>query len=387
MELSLYSVKKRPIRPAIILLILASFLLAACGVQLGNTNWPGLSAEDGIVYVAFGPGVVAVDVVEQTQLWSFPTEGGTVQFFAPPSVSEERVVVGDYGQPGGFLSPSLTVSVYALEKIANGVGQTPQVLWQESEAAVDKIVAPPLQVGERVFVGTGDNNVLAFDVATGALQWQYQTEHSIWAQPTYEDGILYVASMDKTLYAFEAETGDVLWRTRLPGAIPSKPTVVDGTIYVGSFDHKLYAIDAASGGEKWAAEAGDWVWGAAAVANDVVYFADIEGNVYAVDADGGRQIWTAKAAGPVQADVRVQDETVYVASVGDQESGQGQLLALNAGDGSQQWQAVTAAPIHASPVVTDDFIVVIVQQQEPLLLVYDRQTGVLRWQHTPALPQ
>ena len=75
--------------------------LAACGTRLDNQNWPGLAVDGSTVYVAYGSGILAYDVAAQTQVWSFPDEpSASVSFFAAPSISDERIVFGDYGAIG-----------------------------------------------------------------------------------------------------------------------------------------------------------------------------------------------------------------------------------------------------------------------------------------------
>jgi hypothetical protein len=76
---------KRPIkRPAIIFFIIAAFILAACSTSFTTGNWPGLSTDGQKVFVAYGPSVIAYDVVNQSQAWTFPQEPSRVPIFAAP---------------------------------------------------------------------------------------------------------------------------------------------------------------------------------------------------------------------------------------------------------------------------------------------------------------
>ncbi len=381
---NLYSIRRPAGQPALLFFILASLILAACGTQVANTDWPGLTAADNQVYVASGSGVLAVDVAEEKQLWLFPEDPqARLQFYAAPAVAEDRVIVGDYGAAGGLFSPSVRVSIYALNA-DNG-----QVAWVVSDVAKDRIIAPPLQVEEMVFVGTADNVLLALDAGSGQLRWRFDTGHSIWGQPTYDDGVLFVSSLDKEVYALDADSGREIWRHTFAGAVASKPIVDDGLVYVSSFDKRLHALDRETGNEEWSAEAGDWVWAAPVLNGDLVYYVDVSGNVYAVEAASGTRVWMQNIGGLVRATPLLVDGVLYVASAGDvnvnEAERQGALIALDDEDGRELWRKTTSAPLYTTPVAVNDTIVVALISQDALLLVFDQKDGSQRWSFRPAL--
>lgn len=370
-----------PRRYALSLLLAISILtLSACGRRITNTNWAGLSTDGERVYLAFGPRVLAYDTQTQTQNWIYPAESSTVQFFSAPSLDGEQVVFGDYGRAGGFFSPRVTVSIYALENADSGA---PREFWINSTAATDKIVAPPLFADGKLYVGTADNNVLALNPDDGALLWRYETGHAIWGQPAFADGVLYVASMDHSAYALDADSGELIWRTEIGGALPSSPILGDGLLYVSSFDGNVHALDMASGEVRWSAPADNWVWGAAALADGVLYFSDIDGSLFAVDARTGEQLWTQETGGNVQSSQVVVGETLYVASGIAGEPPTGALTAYATADGSQLWTQPTTVPLTTTPVVVgDDTIVVGMQNADTLLIGFDLATGQELWRYS-----
>jgi outer membrane protein assembly factor BamB len=372
---------KRPrLRPFVIVLALLTIFLGACTGQVGTTSWPGISADGNNVYVAYGPGVLAFDVVEQSQLWQYPVESSTSPFYAAPSVQDGRVIFGDYGRSGGFFSPQSIITIYGIEEADAGA---PRELWSDVELASDKIVAPPLQVGDMVYIGTADNLLFALDANTGVEKWRFETGHSVWAQPTYQDGVLYVTSLDRNLYAIDAETGDVNWQKELTGALSGKPVIGHGLIYVTGFDNNLHAIDVETGEEKWIAQGQDWIWSAPALNNGTLYFADSAGFVYAVSAEDGTEIWSKEAPGSVQTSPVIHEDMVYVATLGDLETEQGILVAYFREDGEEVWRQFTSVPLNTTPVVVDDALVVVAPSEETLLIGYNLQTGGQKWTFAP----
>jgi outer membrane protein assembly factor BamB len=382
--------KRRPITwPVILTFILAAFIFSACGTQIESNSWPGLTANGDVVYVAYGLGVTAIDVVQEEQIWAYPAEANpSLQFYAEPSIVDGRVVLGDYGASGGMFSPNVKVAVYALDQ-ADGDLSTD---WVQDAIAKDRIVAAPVQAEGLVFVGTADNFLLALEADTGNLAWQFEAQHSIWSTPTYENGVLYVGSLDKHIYALDAQTGDLLWEQALAGSVSGQVAVGEDLIYVGSFDKQLHALDKATGTVRWEMPEGgteDWVWAAPVLADEVVYFSDKKGNVFAVEAETGRTIWTAQIGGQVVASPIVNGGTVFIASAGQISNGtadgprRGALIALDAETGDELWREETPAPIYSTPAIVGDSIVIALPPgSENLLLVYNQADGDEIWQYS-----
>lgn len=377
---------KRPFsRPFILFLsLLAILFLVGCTGQANATSWPGMSTDGETIFIAYGPGVVAMDAESQSQQWVYPAEGSAqLQFFAAPSINDNgRIIFGDYGVTQGFFNPTPIITVYGLQSEGSSVEE----LWTNDTLASDRIVATPLQVGDVVYVGTADNKLAALDATTGDELWRFETGHSIWAQPTYEEGTLYVASLDRTIYAIDADSGEEIWTAVLTGAISAQPVITNGLLLVASFDNQLHALDKTTGEEQWVVDAEDWVWSAPAVDNGTAIFGDSASNVIAISLENGETLWQVKAPGAIQTSPVVVGDTVYVASQGDLETEQGTLNAYNVADGSEKWAVLTAAPIYTTPVVIDETIVVAIQSDDELLIGFDRNTGGKQWSFFPTTP-
>ena len=374
------------LRRIISLFALVSFLLVACGTGVQNANWPGVTADGNVVYVAYGVGVIAVDVASQELLWSFPDEPRAgLLFYAPPSVGDEQVVLGDFGVSGGFFSPGTTVTVYALEAGATNSG--PDVLWSRDDVATDRIVASPLQADERVYVGTSDNHVVALDASSGELIWDYETDHSIWAQPLSSDGVLYAASLDNFVYALDAATGDLIWQKELNGSIAGNMVLDDGVLYVPSFDRAVHALDPETGDELWQAAATNWVWGAPALNNDFIYYADLDGNVFAASREDGEIAWQKEVPGVIQSAPLYADGRVFVTAGdvgGDADAPTGRIVAFDAETGDELWQQSIPAALLTNPVMVDSGVVVAINEGATVrLLVFDPESGAQVWSFTP----
>jgi len=129
----------------------------------------------------------------------------------------------------------------------------------------------PIAAGGMVFFGDRNGVLRAVDAAGGQLKWEASTGGAIYLPPAMENGRLFVGSADGRVYAFEAATGRPLWTFRaapvdrwIPvyGELMSTWPVAggvlvrDGVVYaaagISHFDGThVYALDAATGRVKW----------------------------------------------------------------------------------------------------------------------------------------
>lgn len=392
-------IAKRPFsRLTILLLLLATLVLTSCSGAGIASNWPGMSTDGENLYVAYGAGVVAIEAETQDLLWSYKPENASLFLYAPPSVENGRVILGDFGAAQGLFSPQTIVSIYGLDVSGNSA----QSLWIRNDLAADRIVAGPLQIDDVAYVATADNLLLALESETGDEIWRFEADFSIWAQPTYHEGTLFISSLDRHLYAINASDGSELWSIELSGAMSAKPllNVDDNLVYAASYDRSVHAIDIDNGEEVWKVEATDWIWSAPALADGNLYFGDSSGNVFAVDASSGELLWengvhamntVAGAAqnppleikGAIQASPVVQDGVVYFASLGNEESEEGLLVAMDAETGDELWQTTTPAPLFSDPIIIGDVIIVAIQSDVGILQGYELETGRISWTYQP----
>jgi outer membrane protein assembly factor BamB len=274
--------------------------------------------------------------------------------------------------------------------LEQGESGVPSVVWTSAESLIkDRIVAPPLQIGSQVFVGTADNYMYALDASNnGALQWQFETGHSIWGQPTYEDGILYVSSLDKSLYALDAETGDMLWESTTGGSISDRAKLNGDLVYISSFDRMIHAVEKDTGDVRWTANAEAAVWGAPAFEDEIVYYGDLNGNLFAVDAETGSELWTKRFDSYMVAAPVVKDGVLFASTAGLLETEAalrtGSLIALDAITGDELWREATPTPIFTTPVFIQDTIVVTYIVNNILnLVVFDTADGSDLWTFQP----
>ena len=108
----------------------------------------------------------------------------------------------------------------------------------------------------RIYASSGFREVVALDAGTGALIWRARTDAPVHAAPTVFGGRVFVVDVEDELFAFDAATGVQDWTyqaltepARILGA--SSPAVDNETVVASFASGELVAVRAANGNELW----------------------------------------------------------------------------------------------------------------------------------------
>jgi len=169
-------------------------------------------------------------------------------------------------------------SIVALRP-ANGT-----VLWETrlvSSGRFRDVDGTVLQVGDRLYVTTYGDELVALDAATGKTQWSATPGGATGI--TVADGRLYHGVDTGEVIARDPADGREIWRWKLPAGVPTTPIPAGEFIFVASSSRSIYAIRAANGTLAWSYEPGWNVsgsWAAPAVSGSRVFFTSNVGTVY-----------------------------------------------------------------------------------------------------------
>jgi alcohol dehydrogenase (cytochrome c) len=121
---------------------------------------------------------------------------------------------------------------------------------------------------DNALIGTTEFDIFSLDPATCAVNWRTHEDYPPSLLPSnrgaaYMDGRLFRGTQDGRVLAYDFKTGKRLWQTtiadtKLGESVPSAPIAADGLVYVGNSggDFKggkghMYALDAKSGEVVW----------------------------------------------------------------------------------------------------------------------------------------
>ena len=199
--------------------------------------------------------------------------------------------------------------------------------------------------GGKVFVASGYRTMSALDAATGAVVWTVRTDSPLHGAPTVSGARVYVVDIDNQIIAFNTATGQQDWSYRgiaEPARImrASSPAVVGDTVIAPFSSGEVVALRASNGQPVWQqvlsrssrtsalSEIRD-IAGRPVVSRGFVYAVSHSGVMQSMDIRSGTPKWTLPVAG-VNAPLPAGD-VVYVVSKS------GELTVINRDSGSIYW--------------------------------------------------
>jgi outer membrane protein assembly factor BamB len=235
------------------------------------------------------------------------------------------------------------------------------ILWGQR---IDQLLAftSPIVYGDVVYLGTGNGNMMGFDIDTGEEVFNINIgSYKIQSAAAVDNGIIYFGASNGHLYGFRISDKSKVTDVNLNGKdIFSSPLIVNGKAYIGVLgpslnNHKFHAVDLSTNSINWTMtmDEEENFYGfkeTAAYSNGKIYIGDGNGTFFCLDEDGfydgndGSYIteentslsnpdilWKWENPIAISTDAMVADGRVYFGIV------TGDLYCLDAETGSQLW--------------------------------------------------
>jgi len=178
----------------------------------------------------------------------------------------------------------------------------------------DQIVSTPAVKGERLYLTTQDNRIVALDAATGTLIWEHATVTPVDSSPAVAGGMVFFGVRDRRVIALDARTGELQWEFVTENNPTSgSPLVKDGVVYIGSGDGRIYALDALTGVERWSHLTRDWITNTPALSGNILALASFDGRVTTYDTDTGKRRFSFRGFDQlIMGSPIIAEESIYV---------------------------------------------------------------------------
>lgn len=206
--------------------------------------------------------------------------------------------------------------------------------------------------GGKVFVASGYRTMTALDQNTGAVLWQVTVDAPIHGAPTVAGSRVYVIDVDNQLIAFNVATGQQDWSFRgiaEPARVmrASSPAVTGDTVIAPFSSGEVIAVRASTGQALWQqtlsrtsrtsalSEIRD-IAGRPVVSRGVVYAISHAGVLSAMEVRSGEPVWRAGSA-PITIPVAGINAPLPVGDVVYVVSKDGELVVVNRQSGQIYW--------------------------------------------------
>jgi outer membrane protein assembly factor BamB len=192
--------------------------------------------------VAACSGIVsALDKQGKVQwLYDIHADGEQSEFHGDPLVADRLILWGTDGNSIGH--------VYAFDRV------TGEVVWKyphvHKREGMSGFPVDVLRDGNRVFSVTIDETIVCLDLDKGAVVWRFSIgseKRRVGISPVLADGRLFFGSHNGSVYAFEATWGKLLWKRDLHAPISASLAVIDQDLIVGTSNKQLYRLSQRSG--------------------------------------------------------------------------------------------------------------------------------------------
>ena len=172
-----------------------------------------VSLVDGVVYAGLGK-IYALDAGTGTLKREYPV----------------RTILGNHTIAGGVLSMNVNEGMQRwVQALAVSDGHE---LWHHATAG--RPSGAPLVVSGRVYTGTAEGDVFAWQASDGRLLWRCAVGPILFSAPTAGDGLLYIVQCLQggdlwRVHVARAETGTLRWEAELPASSTS-PLLASGGV-------------------------------------------------------------------------------------------------------------------------------------------------------------
>jgi outer membrane protein assembly factor BamB len=266
--------------------------------------------------------VYCVDLASKKVLWTFDDDRNVKQIFSSPCLVRGKLYIGE-----GF-HDDVNCKVYCLD------AKSGKELWNYQTASQTE--GSPLAVGDTVYIGAGDEGVLALDAANGKKRWQFPDKQDdkamlrVGGSPAVAGKRLFIGSgVDRNspdnpgetaVFCLDTDTGKLLWKVKTDLPFWGTPVVAGENVFFGLGNGDLFTDAAKPGGavlclegqtgkEVWRTDLPNGVLEKPALDWNSVYCGCRDGCCYCLNRYSGKQRWKKDLGSPVVAAPALDQES------------------------------------------------------------------------------
>jgi outer membrane protein assembly factor BamB len=183
------------------------------------------------LYVSGVDEIHALDAATGVEKWRVPIE----QHLIAPLAS-----AGD-----------LLVAVFEKGVVRAFAAHDGQASWTQEVGAPSRTT--PVSDGVRVFLALEDGRVIALKLVDGTKEWEKAIEGTL-NQPSVARDRLFVGTNDNFLYAFDSQSGRLAWKWKAGGDVIGISADRKSAAFYASLDNVLRSVNRGNGNQRWIKE-------------------------------------------------------------------------------------------------------------------------------------
>jgi outer membrane protein assembly factor BamB len=186
---------------------------------------------------------------------------------------------------------------------------------------MDRVNCSVAVAGKYTFVAGCDEHLRVIDIENGKEKSDINLGSYLIASPALVGNMLYVGTHNSEVLAIDWQKEEIVWRYKDPSRefpYHSSAAVTDKYVLVGGQDKQMHCIDRKSGEGVWKFATKGRVDSSAAVAGERVYFGSADRNLYAVNLKDGKEAWKHNCGGEIKAGPAIGEGVLVIGTEGTQ---------------------------------------------------------------------
>jgi len=217
-----------------------------------------------------------------------------------------------------------------------------------------EIKSSPVVVGDRVLIGSYDENLYCLNTRDGSQAWKFKTNGPVHSTPSIFNGMALFAGCDEQFRAIRISDGKEVFSVSSDAYTGASPAIRGDSAFYGTFNNEVLMVNLTTRKVAWRYEHPQRkfpFYSSAAVTADRVVLGGRDKMVHAINPNG-KVAWTFVTKARVESSPAIASGRVYVGS------NDGRFYVLSLDTGAKLWEFTAGAPLSASPAIAKGKIVI-----------------------------
>src|ERR1041384_2912615 len=200
-----------------------------------------------------------------------------------------------------------------------------------------------------VYIGDLGGWINAVSATDGKKLWAFKTNGEIKSSPVVVGDRVLIGSYDENLYCLSARDGAVLWKFKTNGPVHSTPSIWNGIAFIAGCDEMFRAIRVSDGKEMFSVSSGAYTGASPALRANSAFYGTFDNEVLSVSLTEHKVTWRyqhPQRKFPYYSSAAVTANRVVV-------GGRDKLVHGLSLAGKAVWTFTTRARVESSPAIAD----------------------------------